>query len=104
MGALNVYFIIFWQKKWCSHRESNPDQRFRKPSFYPLNYESIPLEYHYYKLLHAVPTMMDFIRKRLEESINIRSDWLCALILLYRVGFFLEANWRLYQKQLGPEF
>ena len=25
-----------------SHWESNPDQRFRKPPFYPLNYESIP--------------------------------------------------------------
>ena len=24
-----------------SHWESNPDQRFRKPPFYPLNYESI---------------------------------------------------------------
>ena len=23
-----------------SHRESNPDQRFRKPTFYPLNYGS----------------------------------------------------------------
>ena len=26
--------------KWYSHRESNPDQRFRKPPFYPLNYRS----------------------------------------------------------------
>jgi hypothetical protein len=24
--------------KICPHRESNPDLRFRKPSFYPLNY------------------------------------------------------------------
>ena len=24
--------------KWYSHRESNPDQRFRKPPFYPFNY------------------------------------------------------------------
>ncbi len=27
-------------KKEYSHWESNPDQRFRKPPFYPLNYES----------------------------------------------------------------
>ena len=25
---------------WYSHRESNPDQRFRKPPFYPFNYGS----------------------------------------------------------------
>lgn len=27
-------------KKWWSHRESNPDQEFRKLLFYPLNYET----------------------------------------------------------------
>ena len=26
--------------EWYFHRESNPDQRFRKPTFYPLNYGS----------------------------------------------------------------
>ena len=26
---------------WYFHRESNPDQRFRKPTFYPLNYGSL---------------------------------------------------------------
>ena len=30
-----------------SDRESNPDQRFRKPTFYPLNYQSEPVEYYY---------------------------------------------------------
>ena len=29
-----------------SHRESNPDQRFRKPPFYPLNYRSHLLSYN----------------------------------------------------------
>ena len=28
------------RQKQYSHRESNPDQRFRKPPFYPLNYRS----------------------------------------------------------------
>ena len=31
-------FFIFW--KQYSHRESNSDQRFRKPTFYPFNYGS----------------------------------------------------------------
>ena len=32
-------------RRWAlySDRESNPDQRFRKPPFYPLNYQSKPL-------------------------------------------------------------
>ena len=25
----------------CSHQESNLDRRYRKPAFYPLNYESV---------------------------------------------------------------
>ena len=33
-----------WKGLWVgfkySDRESNPDQRFRKPTFYPLNYQS----------------------------------------------------------------
>ena len=33
---------VFLKKNVYSHWESNPDQRFRKPPFYPLNYESIP--------------------------------------------------------------
>lgn len=28
---------------WCSHQESNLDYGYRKPAFYPLNYESIVL-------------------------------------------------------------
>ena len=30
---------------WYSDRESNPDQRFRKPTFYPLNYQSAFLSF-----------------------------------------------------------
>ena len=33
--------LQWWQQCWWySRRESNPDQRFRKPLFYPLNYRS----------------------------------------------------------------
>ena len=31
--------------KKCPRRESNPDLRFRKPSFYPLNYRDVENEY-----------------------------------------------------------
>ncbi len=36
-----------------SDRESNPDQRFRKPPFYPLNYQSLNLYLQRYDLLFS---------------------------------------------------
>lgn len=36
----NTTFKRLTVKRWYFHRESNPDQRFRKPTFYPLNYGS----------------------------------------------------------------
>ena len=43
IGATFYCFIIFMMAilAW-SHRESNSDQRFRKPPFYPLNYGTFP--------------------------------------------------------------
>ena len=43
--ARNFTEISGWKpsatRKWHSRRESNPDQRYRKPLFYPLNYRSV---------------------------------------------------------------
>jgi hypothetical protein len=37
-GIVGLFALVC---RWCSCRESNPDLRFRKPPFYPLNYRSM---------------------------------------------------------------
>ncbi len=37
---------------WCSHQESNLDLRYRKPKFYPLNYESKCFVLYQVKFVH----------------------------------------------------
>ena len=41
--SLSVMFIALKIIKLYPRRESNPDQRFRKPSFYPFNYRGITI-------------------------------------------------------------
>ena len=38
LGVFESYEFMQPAHNQCSRRESNPDQRFRKPLFYPLNY------------------------------------------------------------------
>ncbi len=71
----------FLGRSLCTRQESNLDLRFRKPSFYPLNYGCIfllsrRLFYHVYK-----------------------EDTDSAIDFTFRGGCFLEPNGLLYQKQ-----
>ena len=42
--------------KKCPRRESNPDLRFRKPSFYPLNYGDVALLNYHERHDEAIPS------------------------------------------------
>ena len=67
----------------CSRQESNLERWYRKPAFYPLNYESKCLRY-YHRFLYSSRHYLHVIKNQTTQTLSLKT---APLVRLLATGF-----------------